>query len=178
MSCTYFGCVIQSRRWWILLWNVRTWAVQLEIQYLEKEYAFCVWVTCFFHFTWRAFHLYCNLYLLYYKGPYLGIWSYWSRNCQEDKTVWSKNSCHQTKLVSWNIAMWWAAVFELLFPVFFLIFLLFQRIACADIDELVDKKGGPEDMYEFTGEADIVITCLLLSNETVSSSIGVFLYFC
>ncbi|XP_052161541.1 uncharacterized protein LOC127778933 isoform X2 [Oryza glaberrima] len=34
-------------------------------------------------------------------------------------------------------------------------------------DELVDKKGGPEDMYEFTGEADIVITCLLLSNETV-----------
>uniref|UniRef100_A0A0E0E9Y7 Phosphoglycerate dehydrogenase n=1 Tax=Oryza meridionalis TaxID=40149 RepID=A0A0E0E9Y7_9ORYZ len=25
-----------------------------------------------------------------------------------------------------------------------------------DIDELVDKKGGPEDMYEFAGEADIV----------------------
>ncbi|XP_052160913.1 uncharacterized protein LOC127778368 [Oryza glaberrima] len=36
-----------------------------------------------------------------------------------------------------------------------------------DIDELVDKKGGPEDMYEFAGEADIVITCLLLTNETV-----------
>nr|XP_025882623.1 uncharacterized protein LOC107276342 [Oryza sativa Japonica Group] len=52
-----------------------------------------------------------------------------------------------------------------------------ETLPC-DIDELVDKKGGPEDMYEFTGEADIVITCLLLSNETVSSSIGVFLYFC
>ncbi|KAL6897319.1 hypothetical protein ACP4OV_007015 [Aristida adscensionis] len=36
-----------------------------------------------------------------------------------------------------------------------------------DIDGLVDKKGGPEDMYEFAGEADIVITCLLLNNETV-----------
>lgn len=32
-------------------------------------------------------------------------------------------------------------------------------------------------MYEFAGEADIVITCLLLTNETVNSSIGVFLYF-
>nr|AER41584.1 erythronate-4-phosphate+dehydrogenase+domain+containing+protein [Oryza brachyantha] len=36
-----------------------------------------------------------------------------------------------------------------------------------DIDELVDKKGGPEDMYELAGEADIVITCLLLTKETV-----------
>nr|AER41626.1 erythronate-4-phosphate+dehydrogenase+domain+containing+protein [Oryza glumipatula] len=41
-----------------------------------------------------------------------------------------------------------------------------ETLPC-DIDELVDKKGGPEDMYEFTGEANIVITCLLLSNETV-----------
>ncbi|KAF0906602.1 hypothetical protein E2562_012052 [Oryza meyeriana var. granulata] len=44
-----------------------------------------------------------------------------------------------------------------------------------DIDELVDKKGGPEDMYEFAGEADIVIACLLLTKETVNFSIGVFL---
>ncbi|KAL6639084.1 hypothetical protein ACP70R_022814 [Stipagrostis hirtigluma subsp. patula] len=36
-----------------------------------------------------------------------------------------------------------------------------------DVDGLVDKKGGPEDMYEFAGEADIVITCLLLTDETV-----------
>ncbi|XP_062230763.1 uncharacterized protein LOC133928448 isoform X2 [Phragmites australis] len=36
-----------------------------------------------------------------------------------------------------------------------------------DIDGLVDKKGGPEDMYEFAGEADIVITCMTLTNETV-----------
>ncbi|KAJ1288810.1 hypothetical protein BS78_02G116600 [Paspalum vaginatum] len=36
-----------------------------------------------------------------------------------------------------------------------------------DIDGLVDKKGGPEDIYELAGEADIVITCLLQTNETV-----------
>ncbi|CAL5079592.1 unnamed protein product [Urochloa decumbens] len=36
-----------------------------------------------------------------------------------------------------------------------------------DVDEMVDKKGGPEDMYEFAGEADIVITCMALNNETI-----------
>uniref|UniRef100_I1Q9M0 Uncharacterized protein n=1 Tax=Oryza glaberrima TaxID=4538 RepID=I1Q9M0_ORYGL len=47
-----------------------------------------------------------------------------------------------------------------------------ETLPC-DIDELVDKKGGPEDMYEFTGEADIVITCLLLSNETGSYLVNI-----
>ncbi|CAN6171613.1 unnamed protein product [Urochloa humidicola] len=36
-----------------------------------------------------------------------------------------------------------------------------------DVDEIVDKKGGPEDMYEFAGEANVVITCMALNNETV-----------
>ncbi|RLM85276.1 hydroxypyruvate reductase-like [Panicum miliaceum] len=36
----------------------------------------------------------------------------------------------------------------------------------ADVDEIVDKKGGPEDMYDFAGEANIVITCMALNNET------------
>ncbi|XP_051192155.1 uncharacterized protein [Lolium perenne] len=36
-----------------------------------------------------------------------------------------------------------------------------------DLDGLVDKKGGPEDMYEFAREADIVITCMTLNNESV-----------
>ncbi|CAL5089740.1 unnamed protein product [Urochloa decumbens] len=44
-----------------------------------------------------------------------------------------------------------------------------------DIDELVDKKGGPEDMYELAGEADIVITCLLQNNETVGIVDNMFL---
>ncbi|PUZ66564.1 hypothetical protein GQ55_3G325800 [Panicum hallii var. hallii] len=35
-----------------------------------------------------------------------------------------------------------------------------------DTEVLVDKKGGLEDMYEFAGEADIVITCMALTNET------------
>ncbi|KAF3341791.1 formate dehydrogenase [Carex littledalei] len=38
-----------------------------------------------------------------------------------------------------------------------------------DFDEiagLVDKKGTPENMYEFAGEADIVVTCLSLNRET------------
>ncbi|KAG2640844.1 hydroxypyruvate reductase-like [Panicum virgatum] len=35
-----------------------------------------------------------------------------------------------------------------------------------DVDEMVDKKGGPEDMYDFAGEANIVITCMALNNET------------
>uniref|UniRef100_A0A0E0LJ59 D-isomer specific 2-hydroxyacid dehydrogenase NAD-binding domain-containing protein n=1 Tax=Oryza punctata TaxID=4537 RepID=A0A0E0LJ59_ORYPU len=30
-----------------------------------------------------------------------------------------------------------------------------ETLPC-EIDELVDKKGGPEDMYEFAGEAEIV----------------------
>ncbi|XP_058090144.1 uncharacterized protein LOC131236753 isoform X2 [Magnolia sinica] len=34
------------------------------------------------------------------------------------------------------------------------------------IDGLVDKKGGPENLYDFAGEADIVVTCLSLNNET------------
>jgi len=44
------------------------------------------------------------------------------------------------------------------------------------VDELVDKKGGPEDMYEFAGEANIVITCMTLTNETVNTSLGVLSY--
>ncbi|KAK3126788.1 hypothetical protein QOZ80_7AG0562620 [Eleusine coracana subsp. coracana] len=36
-----------------------------------------------------------------------------------------------------------------------------------DVDGLVDKKGGPDDMYQFAREADIVITCMTLTNETV-----------
>ncbi|XP_035820496.1 uncharacterized protein [Zea mays] len=35
------------------------------------------------------------------------------------------------------------------------------------VDELVDKKGGPEDMYEFAGEANIVIACMTLTSETI-----------
>ncbi|GJN12214.1 hypothetical protein PR202_ga30472 [Eleusine coracana subsp. coracana] len=35
-----------------------------------------------------------------------------------------------------------------------------------DINGLVDKTGGPKDMYELAGEADIVITSLLLTKET------------
>ncbi|KAI3972819.1 hypothetical protein MKX01_019477 [Papaver californicum] len=36
----------------------------------------------------------------------------------------------------------------------------------ADIGGLVDKKGGPEDLYDFAKEADIVVTCLLMNSET------------
>ena len=36
---------------------------------------------------------------------------------------------------------------------------------------MVDKKGGPEDMYYFAGEANIVITCMALNNETVNTSL-------
>ncbi|KAF7064911.1 hypothetical protein CFC21_071121 [Triticum aestivum] len=39
-------------------------------------------------------------------------------------------------------------------------------VSC-DLDGLVDKKGGPEDMYELAREADIVITCMTLNNESV-----------
>ena len=45
-----------------------------------------------------------------------------------------------------------------------------SNISHADTEVLVDKKGGLEDMYEFAGEADIVITCMALTNETVSTS--------
>ncbi|XP_039801569.1 D-3-phosphoglycerate dehydrogenase-like isoform X1 [Panicum virgatum] len=44
-----------------------------------------------------------------------------------------------------------------------------------DIEGLVDKKGGPEDMYELAGEADIVITCLLQTSETVGIVDNMFL---
>ncbi|KAL6865019.1 hypothetical protein ACP4OV_016170 [Aristida adscensionis] len=36
-----------------------------------------------------------------------------------------------------------------------------------DIDTLIDKKGGPEDLYDLAGEAEIVIACMALTNETV-----------
>lgn len=51
-----------------------------------------------------------------------------------------------------------------------------KKNPCADVDRLVDKKGGPEDIYELAGEADIVITCLLQNNETVSPCLGLFLF--
>ncbi|ONK55643.1 uncharacterized protein A4U43_UnF610 [Asparagus officinalis] len=35
-----------------------------------------------------------------------------------------------------------------------------------EIDGLIDKKGGPESIYEFAGEADIVVPCLQLNAET------------
>jgi hypothetical protein len=44
-----------------------------------------------------------------------------------------------------------------------------QIHSSADVDEMVDKKGGAQDMYEFAGEADIVITCMTLNNETVGA---------
>jgi hypothetical protein len=44
-------------------------------------------------------------------------------------------------------------------------------MAYADLDGLVDKKGGPEDMYELAREADIVITCMTLNNESVNPSL-------
>ncbi|KAK6940343.1 D-isomer specific 2-hydroxyacid dehydrogenase, NAD-binding domain, partial [Dillenia turbinata] len=34
------------------------------------------------------------------------------------------------------------------------------------IDDLVDKKGTHEDIYDFAGSADIVVTCLTLNNQT------------
>ncbi|KAK9134845.1 hypothetical protein Syun_014175 [Stephania yunnanensis] len=36
-----------------------------------------------------------------------------------------------------------------------------------DLDNFVDKKGGPEDLFDFASEADIVVCCLLLNKETV-----------
>ncbi|KAG0499022.1 hypothetical protein HPP92_003713 [Vanilla planifolia] len=36
-----------------------------------------------------------------------------------------------------------------------------------EIDGLVDQKGLPQDIYEFAGEADIVVTCLTLYPKTV-----------
>ena len=53
--------------------------------------------------------------------------------------------------------------------------IIYVNIPCADVDGLVYQKGGQEDIYELAGEADIVITCLLQTNETVSSSFGLFL---
>ncbi|WOL03220.1 hypothetical protein Cni_G11940 [Canna indica] len=44
-----------------------------------------------------------------------------------------------------------------------------------EVDHLVDKKGGPESIYEFAGEADIVATCLTLYSETVGIIDGRFL---
>lgn len=35
------------------------------------------------------------------------------------------------------------------------------------ITDLVDEKGGHEDIYEFAGKADIVVCCLLMNSETV-----------
>lgn len=45
-----------------------------------------------------------------------------------------------------------------------------------EIDGLVDMKGGPENIYEFAAEADIVVPCLTLNSETVSL-ICLFVYF-
>lgn len=44
-----------------------------------------------------------------------------------------------------------------------------------EIDHLVDKKGGPENLYEFAGEADIVVTCLALNAATAGIVNGRFL---
>ncbi|KAM3256434.1 hypothetical protein ACQJBY_049100 [Aegilops geniculata] len=41
-----------------------------------------------------------------------------------------------------------------------------NRVSC-DLDGLVDKKGGPEDIYELARQADIAITCMTLNNESV-----------
>ncbi|KAJ6848229.1 uncharacterized protein M6B38_273270 [Iris pallida] len=35
-----------------------------------------------------------------------------------------------------------------------------------ELNVLVDKKGGPENMYEFAAEADIVVPCLSLNTDT------------
>ncbi|CAD6220397.1 unnamed protein product [Miscanthus lutarioriparius] len=50
-----------------------------------------------------------------------------------------------------------------------------KRLKPFDVDGLVDQKGGPEDIYELAGEADIVITCLLQTNETVGIVDDMFL---
>lgn len=47
-------------------------------------------------------------------------------------------------------------------------------VECDGVDGLVDRKGSPQEIYEFAGEADIVVTCLTLYPETVSF---LFLFF-
>lgn len=42
----------------------------------------------------------------------------------------------------------------------------FARSEANNIDLLVDKKGDPEDIFEFAKEADVVIVSLLLNSET------------
>ncbi|KAG0503263.1 hypothetical protein HPP92_003335 [Vanilla planifolia] len=42
-----------------------------------------------------------------------------------------------------------------------------------EIDGLVDQKGLPQDIYEFAGEADIVVTCLTLYSKTGSFVVNV-----
>ncbi|XP_077231710.1 uncharacterized protein LOC143864776 isoform X2 [Tasmannia lanceolata] len=42
-----------------------------------------------------------------------------------------------------------------------------SSIKHGDISDLVDMKGGPENLYDFAREADIVVTCLALNSETV-----------
>lgn len=46
-----------------------------------------------------------------------------------------------------------------------------------EIDGLIDKKGGPENMHEFASEADIVVTCLTLTTESVKSHLLLLLLF-
>jgi phosphoglycerate dehydrogenase-like enzyme len=36
--------------------------------------------------------------------------------------------------------------------------------------DLVDEKGGHEDIHEFASKSDIVVCCLSLNSETVSCS--------
>ncbi|KAK1288823.1 hypothetical protein QJS10_CPB19g00078 [Acorus calamus] len=42
-----------------------------------------------------------------------------------------------------------------------------SSIQSHESDELVDKRGGPDDIYDFSREADIVVTCLALNHDTV-----------
>ncbi|WOL02988.1 hypothetical protein Cni_G11708 [Canna indica] len=44
-----------------------------------------------------------------------------------------------------------------------------------EVDQLVDKKGGTESLYDFAAEADIVVTCLTLNSETAGIVDGKFL---
>lgn len=44
------------------------------------------------------------------------------------------------------------------------------------LGDLVDEKGGHEDIHTFAGNADIVVCCLCLNSETVRSITNCFSY--
>ncbi|GMQ03013.1 hypothetical protein CsSME_00048989 [Camellia sinensis var. sinensis] len=102
--------------------------------------------------------------LLTHAGVHYGIWKHWDSVGKTLAPIWCENPCYKTEL-----GLVFAKFMQVQWYVSFIIFDGMPSASPTQIgmnDDLVDEKGGHEDIHTFASNADIVVCCLSMNSET------------